>query len=78
MALAKGHSKIRCGSLSDRTKTAVYVVEQLTNVCSIIKDFLHFYLLIKVKFNITKISSSETDNSTTIIECEGIGYKRRF
>jgi hypothetical protein len=36
MALAKGHSKIRCEPLSDRTKTAIYVVEQLTNVCLIL------------------------------------------
>jgi hypothetical protein len=32
MALAKGHSKIRCGPLSDRTKTAIFVVERLTKV----------------------------------------------
>ncbi|CAF1421308.1 unnamed protein product [Adineta ricciae] len=32
MALAKGRSRIRCGPLSDRTKTAIYVVEHLTNV----------------------------------------------
>ncbi len=36
MALAKGHSKIRCGPLFDRTKTAIYVVEPLTNVCLIL------------------------------------------
>ncbi|CAF1394189.1 unnamed protein product, partial [Rotaria sordida] len=44
MALAKGHSKIRCGPLSDRTKTAIYVVEHLTNV----------------KFKITEIPSSNS------------------
>ncbi len=43
MALAKGHSKIRCGPLSDRTKTAIYVVEQLTNVCLI---YEYIYLII--------------------------------
>ncbi|CAF3605311.1 unnamed protein product [Rotaria sp. Silwood1] len=80
MALAKGHSKIRCGPLSDRTKTAIYVVEHLTNV----------------KFKIIEIPSSKTDdkshlttlqastsslnisNSTTIIECEGLGYQRQL
>ena len=36
MALAKGHSKIRCGPLSDRTKTAIFVVEQLTHVRSFV------------------------------------------
>jgi hypothetical protein len=91
MALAKGHSKIRCGTLSDRTKTAIYVVEQLTNVCLILKHtyLIFFCLLLKVKFKITEIPSSETNdelnssasqtsNSTTIIECEGLGYQRQF
>jgi hypothetical protein len=32
MALAKGHSKIRSGPLSDHTKTAIYVAELLTKV----------------------------------------------
>jgi ABC-type uncharacterized transport system permease subunit len=36
MALAKGHSKIRCGPLSDHTKTAIYVAELLTKVSLII------------------------------------------
>ncbi len=36
MALAKGHSKIRCGPLSDHTKTAIYVSELLTKVSLII------------------------------------------
>jgi RNA 3'-terminal phosphate cyclase (ATP) len=58
MALAKGHSKIRCGPLSDRTKTAIFVVKHLTNV----------------KFQITEIPF----NSTTIIECDGLGYQRQF
>ncbi|CAF2567783.1 unnamed protein product [Rotaria sp. Silwood2] len=80
MALAKGNSKIRCGPLSDRTKTAIYVVEHLTNV----------------KFKVTEIPSSKRDdilhlstsqastsllnisNSTTIIECEGLGYQRQL
>ncbi|CAF4028243.1 unnamed protein product [Rotaria sp. Silwood2] len=80
MALAKCNSKIRCGPLSDRTKTAIYVVEHLTNV----------------KFKVTEIPSSKRDdilhlstsqastsllnisNSTTIIECEGLGYQRQL
>jgi hypothetical protein len=32
MALAWGHSIMRFGPLLDRTKTAIYVAEQLTNV----------------------------------------------
>ena len=32
MALAKGHSRIRCGPLTDHTKTAIYVAEILTKV----------------------------------------------
>jgi RNA 3'-terminal phosphate cyclase (ATP) len=32
MALAKGHSKIRCGPLTDHTKTAIFVAELLTKV----------------------------------------------
>jgi hypothetical protein len=47
MALAKGHSKIRSGPLSDHTKTAIYVAELLTKVCSTIKHvfsvFLNFF-----------------------------------
>ncbi|CAF1007261.1 unnamed protein product [Rotaria sordida] len=81
MALAKGHSKIRCGPLSDHTKTAIFVAELLT----------------KVKFKVTEVSSlktehdqsnsttlqasatsaSNTSNSTFIVECEGLGYQRR-
>ncbi|CAF2477317.1 unnamed protein product [Rotaria sp. Silwood2] len=81
MALAKGNSKIRCGPLSDHTKTAIYVAELLT----------------KVKFTVTEVSSlitgndqsnstrpeasaasaSNTSNSTFIVECEGLGYQRR-
>lgn len=38
MALAKGHSKIRCGPLSNRTKTAIFVVEQLTDVRFVLDD----------------------------------------
>ena len=38
MALAKGHSRIRSGPLSDHTKTAIYVAELLTKVCS---TFVH-------------------------------------
>lgn len=38
MALAKGHSKIRCGPLSDRTKTAIFVVEQLTDVSFLFEE----------------------------------------
>lgn len=63
MALAKGHSKVRCGPLSDRTKTAIFVVEQLTNV----------------KFLLTQDQSSESQlNNNTIIECDGLGYRRHF
>ncbi|CAF4406610.1 unnamed protein product, partial [Adineta steineri] len=32
MTLAKGHSKIRCGPLTDHTKTAMYVAELLTKI----------------------------------------------
>ena len=42
MALAKGHSKVRCGPLSDHTKTAIYVAELFTKVSSItVLAFLH-------------------------------------
>ncbi|CAF3536467.1 unnamed protein product [Adineta steineri] len=70
MALAKGHSKIRCGPLSDRTKTAIYVVEQLTNV--------KFHITEIPQVSQTSTSASNTVNSTTLIECEGLGYQRRF
>ncbi len=71
MALAKGHSKIRSGPLSDHTKTAIYVAELLTKVCLTIKHvfsvFFNFFL--KVKFTVTEVSSSKTggngSNSTT-------------
>jgi len=33
MALAKGHSRIRAGPLTDHTKTAIAVAELLTKVC---------------------------------------------
>jgi hypothetical protein len=36
MALAKGNSKIRCGPLTDHTKTAIFVAELLTKVSLII------------------------------------------
>lgn len=39
MALAKGHSRIRSGPLSDHTKTAIYVAELLTKVCSTVVHF---------------------------------------
>jgi hypothetical protein len=77
MALAKGHSKIRCGPLSDRTKTAIFVVKHLTNVCWILKKYLYKNIqlfLLKVKFQITEIPF----NSTIIIECDGLGYQRQF
>ncbi|CAF2093763.1 unnamed protein product [Rotaria magnacalcarata] len=81
MALAKGHSKVRCGPLSDHTKTAIYIAELLT----------------KVKFQITEVSSLKLENDqsnsnaseatttttscishgATIVECEGLGYQRR-
>ncbi|CAF0906648.1 unnamed protein product [Adineta steineri] len=75
MTLAKGHSRIRCGPLTDHTKTAMYVAELLT----------------KVKFTITEVSSNSIEpqvaaaagaasnrtNSAFIIECEGLGYHRR-
>lgn len=32
MALARGKSIIKCGSLTEHTRTAIYVVEKLTNV----------------------------------------------
>ncbi len=98
MALAKGHSKVRCGPLSDHTKTAIYVTELLTkvsfnnNLC-----ICYFLLFLKVKFVVTEVPSSKTggeesnstksqaaasvsnpSKSTTIIECEGLGYRRRF
>jgi hypothetical protein len=44
MALAKGRSKIRSGPLSDHTKTAIYVAELLTKVCSTTKHvFVIFF-----------------------------------
>jgi len=70
MALAKGYSKIRCGPLSDHTKTAIYVAELLTNA----------------KFNVTEIplstsqataSASNASNSSFIIGCEGLGHRRQ-
>ena len=76
MALAKGHSKIRCGSLSDRTKTAIFVVEQLTDVSFCLTKFILFnFVLSQVKFSITESFASY---STTMIGCDGIGYQRRF
>ncbi|CAF0781993.1 unnamed protein product, partial [Didymodactylos carnosus] len=74
MALAKGKSRIRCGPITDHTKTAIYVVELMT----------------KAKFTITEyspLSSTTSDDKATassklsslnsyIIECEGIGYQQ--
>lgn len=74
MTLTKGHSKIRCGPLSDRTKTAIFVVEQLTHVRSLILHLILISIFSQVKFNIIDIAST----STTLIECDGIGYQRRF
>lgn len=36
MALAKGQSRVRCGPLTDHTKTAIYVSELLTKVSLLI------------------------------------------
>jgi len=98
MALAKGYSKIRCGPLSDHTKTAINVAELLTKVSFNNNMYIYYFFLIfkKVKFTITEIpsskiggdesnstisqaaaSASNTLNSATIIECEGLGHQRR-
>ena len=49
MALAKGHSKIRCGPLTDHTKTAIYVIEKLTSVFYFLDKFsslINFYVML--------------------------------
>jgi len=43
MALAKGHSKIRCGPLSDHTKTAINVAELLTKVSFNNNMYIYYY-----------------------------------
>ena len=32
MAIADGESRVRCGPLTDHTKTAIHVAEQMTDV----------------------------------------------
>lgn len=70
MALAKGHSKIRCGPLSDHTKTAIYVAELLTKV-SLNRIICLYYSLqfVKAKFKVTEVPSSTTrgDESNSIV-----------
>lgn len=44
MALAKGHSKIRCSPLSDHTKTAIFVAELLTKVSFNNNMCLYYFL----------------------------------
>lgn len=45
MALARGHSKVRCGPLTDHTKTAIYVSELLTNVSLLIINIIFVIIL---------------------------------
>ena len=80
MALAKGHSKIRCGPLSDHTKTAIYISERLTKVNTLYEELCSSTAsrLLQVKFTVTEApSTSDRSKPTTIIECDGLGYQRR-
>lgn len=42
MALANGKSRVKCGPITEHTKTAIYITETLTKVCLVI--YFAFYI----------------------------------
>jgi hypothetical protein len=73
-ALAAGKSTMRVGEVTMHTKTAVYILELLCDVSTVVVK--HKPLFEKCCINLlqAKCAITEQDDGTSLIEIDGIGF----